>query len=83
MQPVDWDEAGASHWKVVLRCPECGWSDTGTFSDEAVERFERELDRGTDALLSDQRKLQMEIMQDDIDWFVSALQAGHIIPEDF
>ena len=81
--PVEWDEAGATHWEVTLRCPNCEWSGTGIFSQDVVERFDEELDRGTEQLVRDLKRMMQANMEDEIDRFVDALQAGHIIPEDF
>jgi hypothetical protein len=81
--PVDWEEAGDSHWEVTLRCPNCEWCGTGVFEQDAVERFDEELDRGTEALVRDLKSLMTANMEDEIDRFVSALEAGHIVPEDF
>jgi hypothetical protein len=81
--PVDWDEAGDTAWEVTLRCPNCEWSATGVFEQDVVERFDEELDRGTEALVRDLKRLMQANMEEEIDRFVSALQAGHIVPEDF
>src|SRR3954447_4031440 len=81
--PVDWEESGAEHWEVTLRCPNCEWSGTGVFEQDIVERFDEELDRGTEALVRDLKDLMQANMEDEIDRFVSALEAGHIVPEDF
>jgi hypothetical protein len=81
--PVDWDEAGATHWEVSLRCPNCEWSGAGIFEQDVVDRFDEELDRGTESLVRDLRRLIHANMEEDIDRFVTALQAGHIVPEDF
>jgi hypothetical protein len=81
--PVDWDEAGDSHWEVMLRCPNCEWAGTGVFEQEIVERFDEQLDRGTEALVRDLKNLMQANMEDEIERFVSALEAGHIVPEDF
>ena len=81
--PVDWDEASDTHWEVTLRCPNCEWSGTGVFEQDVVERFDEELDRGTEALVRDLKRLMQANMEDEIERFVSALQAGHIVPEDF
>jgi hypothetical protein len=81
--PVDWDEAGDTHWEVTLRCPNCEWSGTGVFEQDVVERFDEELDRGTEALVRDLKRLMQANMEDEIDRFVIALQADHIVPEDF
>jgi hypothetical protein len=81
--PVDWEEAGETHWEVVLRCPNCEWKGTGVFDQDIVERFDEELDRGTEALVRDLKNLMQANMEDEIERFVSALEAGHIVPEDF
>ena len=81
--PVDWEEAGDTHWEVTLRCPNCEWTGTGVFEQDTVERFDEELDRGTEALVRDLKRLMTANMEDEIDRFVSALEAGHIVPEDF
>jgi hypothetical protein len=81
--PVDWDEAGDSHWEVMLRCPNCEWAGTGVFEQDIVERFDEQLDRGTEALVRDLKNLMQANMEDEIERFVSALEAGHIVPEDF
>jgi hypothetical protein len=81
--PVDWDEAGETHWEVTLRCPNCEWSGTGVFEQDLVERFDEELDRGTEALVRDLKQLMTANMEEEIERFVSALSAGHIMPEDF
>ena len=81
--PVEWEEAGATHWEVTLRCPNCEWESTELFSQDVVDRFDEELDRGTEALVRDLKRLMQANMEDEIDRFVSALQAGHIVPEDF
>jgi hypothetical protein len=81
--PTEWDEAGATHWEVSLRCPNCEWTGTGTFEQDVVERFDEELDRGTEALVRDLKRLMQANMEEDIERFVSALAEGHIVPEDF
>ena len=81
--PVDWEEAGDSHWEVTLRCPNCEWTGTGVFEQDVVERFDEELDRGTEALVRDLKRLMQANMEAEIERFVTALQNGHIVPEDF
>ena len=81
--PVDWEEAGARHWEVTLRCPNCEWTGTGVFDQAAVERFDEELDRGTEALVRDLKRLMHSNMEADIERFVDALEQDHITPEDF
>jgi hypothetical protein len=81
--PVEWDEAGATHWEVTLRCPNCEWSGTGVFDQAVVERFDEELDRGTEALVRDLKRMMHANMEDEIERFVLALEGDHILPDDF
>jgi hypothetical protein len=81
--PLDWREAGARHWEVTLRCPNCEWVGTGVFSTEAVERFDTELDRGTESVITDLRRLIQANMEEDVERFAAALHAGYVLPEDF
>lgn len=81
--PTEWEEAGATHWEVTLRCPNCEWSGTGIFEQDLVERFDEELDRGTEALVRDLKRLAHANMEDEIERFTTALEQGHIVPEDF
>ena len=81
--PTDWQEAGSDHWDVQLRCPNCEWRGAGVFHQDLVEQFDDELDRGVDVLLSDYRALVSSNMEDEIDRFAKALDAGAILPVDF
>jgi len=81
--PVEWEEAGSTHWQVSLRCPNCEWVASGIFTQDAVERFDAELDRGTEALARDLRRLSHANMQDEVERFAAALGADHIQPDDF
>jgi len=81
--PVAWEEAGSAHWDVTLHCPNCDWLGSGVFAEEVVERFDEELDRGTEALVRDLQRLMRANMEDEIDRFVVALAADQIWPMDF
>jgi hypothetical protein len=81
--PTEWDEAGVAHWEVSLRCPNCEWNGTGVFGQDLVERFDEELDRGTEALVRDLKRLMHANMEEEIDRFVQALDGDLILPEDF
>jgi hypothetical protein len=48
-----------------------------------VDRFDEHLDRGTEALVRDLRRLTRANMEDEIDAFVRALEADAIQPMDF
>jgi hypothetical protein len=81
--PVQWSEVDRESWEVMLRCPNCEWSQTGVFDQETVERFDEELDRGTDSLVDDLKRLIHANMEEEIDRFTQALVQDHILPEDF
>ena len=81
--PVAWEQAGPREWAVTIQCPNCEWWDADVFDEETVERFDEELDRGTEALVRDLLRLTRANMEDDVERFAAALHAGAILPEDF
>ncbi|MGH2945542.1 MAG: hypothetical protein ACRDPC_04665 [Solirubrobacteraceae bacterium] len=81
--PVEWEEVSDTHWEVLLRCPNCEWSEVGTFDQPTVDRFDEQLDEGTEILLRDLKQLERANMEDEIERFSRALTAGAILPEDF
>jgi hypothetical protein len=81
--PVAWEEYDAVHWEVSLRCPSCEWHGVDLYAQETVDRFDEELDRGTEALVRDLKQLTRANMEDEIERFRAALQADAILPEDF
>ena len=83
VHPTDWEESGRTHWLVSLRCPNCEWRGWGRYDQEAIERFDEELDRGSEALSSDLRRLVRANNEEEVERFVAALRADHVLPEDF
>ena len=83
VHPVEWEEAGPESWRVLLECPNCTIIREGVFTQDTVERFDEELDRGADALARDYRRLMRANMVEEIDRFAAALEADAILPEDF
>jgi hypothetical protein len=81
--PTEWEEAGSTHWEVTLRCPNCEWAGTGVYEQDVVERFDEVLDRGTEALVRDLKRLMQANMEDEIQRFCDALHEDHVLPEDF
>ena len=81
--PVQWEEAGPENWTVLLHCPNCDVYREGVFSQDNVEEFDEELDRGADALARDYKRLLRANMADEIDRFIGALESDAILPEDF
>src|ERR1700727_1124786 len=76
--PLDWVEEGPRHWRIVLRCPECESRRGGVFDQTAVEQLDEELDHAAGALLSDLRQLTQANMEEEIEFFIRALDADLI-----
>ena len=81
--PVEWEEASPTHWEVQLRCPNCEWHTVGLYDQETVDRFDEELDHGTEALVRDLKRLTRANMEEEIDRFSVALASDAIWPMDF
>ena len=81
--PVEWEEASQTHWEVQLRCPNCEWLSVGLFDQETVDRFDEQLDHGTEALVRDLRRLTRANMEEEVERFSSALASDAIWPMDF
>jgi hypothetical protein len=81
--PLDWAEEGPRHWRIVLRCPECEARREGVFEQATVEQLDEQLDHATGALLSDLRQLTKANMEDEVEFFIRALDADLIVPSDF
>ena len=81
--PVEWEEYDASRWEVELRCPNCEWYTVDVYAQETVDRFDEQLDRGTEALVRDLKQLTRANMEEEIERFKRALEANAILPEDF
>lgn len=81
--PVQWEEADEAHWHIVLRCPNCEFAEDGIFDQAQCDVFDDELERGTDALTRDYKRLMTANLAEEIDRFAAALDSDAILPEDF
>lgn len=81
--PLEWEEAGPAEWEITLRCPNCEWRGTGVYPQDVVERFDDQLDRGTEAVVRDLGRLLHANMEGEIERFVKALNADLVVPDDF
>jgi hypothetical protein len=81
--PIEWEESGPENWRVSLRCPNCEWTATGVFSQDIVDDFDEVLDEGTEQLVTDLKRLMHANMSEEIDRFVTAMDAEALLPEDF
>jgi hypothetical protein len=71
------------HYVVELLCNSCGWTGVGTYDEDTMEAFDRELDRAQEELRMTAEVFIAENMREEIDAFVAALHADLILPEDF
>ena len=67
----------------IAALPELRVERTGVFSQDRVDDFDEVLDEGTEQLVSDLKQLMHANMSEEIDRFVTALDAEAILPEDF
>jgi hypothetical protein len=81
--PVAWEEADETHWSITLRCPNCEWAEDDIYAQEQCDRFDDELERGTDALTRDYKRLMTANLADEIERFAQALEVDAILPMDF
>jgi hypothetical protein len=80
---VEWEEASPTHWEVQLRCPNCEWTTIGNYDQETVDRFDEQLDHGTEALVRDLKRLTRANMEEEVERFTCALASDAIWPMDF
>jgi hypothetical protein len=82
--PVEWWESSPTHWKVVLRCPNCETCDLDEFDQQTVDKFQEELDRGTKALTREYKSLGLANMEFvELPVFAAALNLDLITAADF
>lgn len=83
VHPLYWTEQDESRWLMTLRCPECESLTEGLFTDQAVHRLARELDRGEAVLLDALERVTHESMTEALALLQHALEADLIFPSDF
>jgi hypothetical protein len=81
--PVDWDDIDGHAYMLALRCPNCEWTETGTYDGDAVRRLDERLDEGERALMADLDALTRANAEEDFDRFIAALRADQVWPMDF
>jgi hypothetical protein len=81
--PVQWEEASRDSWHILLRCPDCEWSESGVFPQGQCDRFDDELESGTEALSRDYKRLVTANMAEEVERFIHALDSDAIQPMDF
>jgi hypothetical protein len=82
VNPVDWDENGALHWWVRLRCGECAWSREVIITDDEANQLDRDLELGLRDIAGVVERLDRERMVREADSFITALRHDLIGPSD-
>ena len=83
VQPLSWAETEDEQWQLELLCPNCGLITEGTYTQAEVEELEDRLEEGLSEMLADLHRLAQANMSDEVERFVTALEANVILPEDF
>lgn len=81
--PTEWEEVSETHWSVSLRCPNCEWNETEEFHQDQCDKFDLDLEAGESSVYQDLRDITASNMREETERFVTALEADHILPEDF
>ena len=83
VQPLDWQDAGRHHWRLVLRCPNCEATGTVVVEDQLVDFYDVELERGSAQLARALSDIVHERIAREVARFADALRDDLILPEDF
>ncbi len=81
--PTDWERSGDTAWTLQLRCPECETRREVTLRRASVERFNRELYQGAQAMAREAARLTRRNFEDEAKRIVAALERDLILPMDF
>jgi hypothetical protein len=81
--PVDWDRSSQVSWTLHLRCPECETRREVTVGRASVERLNRELYFGAQALAREADQMTRRNFKDEVDRIAAALERDLILPMDF
>lgn len=79
----DWTATDDEHWRVRMRCGQCGYEREVLLSNTAAARLEERLAADMDAIARDAARLDAERMADEVEAFLADLRAGRVAPADF
>jgi hypothetical protein len=83
VHPVEWQEATETHMWVRLRCGQCGGWREDEFTDEVLDRFDRQLDDDAAVIARAADRLHAEWRATEADAFAAALDRDLIDAGDF
>ena len=74
MSPIEWAEHDETNWWMRLRCGQCGEFREVVVSQEVANRYDRALDRTSEAIVSTLARLDRERMTAEVEAFTTALR---------
>lgn len=81
--PLERSRAGDDGWRLLMRCPDClAWHEASVERFEMLAIYQRQRD-GVAALARQLDELERQHMVEECEKFISALNCGNIVPEDF
>jgi hypothetical protein len=83
VHPVEWEESGDEHWWMLLRCGACRADREVTVTNEAAERYGRDLDAAQAVMARAARELDLERMSAEVEALAAALERDLIDADDF
>jgi transcription elongation factor Elf1 len=83
VSPVDSAEQGRTGWWIRLRCGQCGETREVVVSQETADHYDRALDRTSEAIASNLRRIERERMAADVEAFATALRLDLLDAADF
>ena len=81
--PVEWETAGDAHWRIALRCGECGHEREAVVGDAEAAAYDVVLDRHEDLMLAAAERLSRERLAHEVEAFAAALAGDLIVADDF
>lgn len=83
VSPVDAVERGETEWWIRLRCGKCGETREVVVSQDTADRYDRALDRTSQPIVSNLRRIERERMAADVEAFATALRLDLFDAADF
>ena len=83
VSPVDAAERGETEWWIRLRCGKCGETREVVVSQDTADRYDRALDRTSEPIVSNLRRIERERMAADVEAFTTALRLDLFDAADF
>jgi hypothetical protein len=81
--PVDWEAADETHWRIALRCGECGHEREAVVTNAEAAAYDIVLDRHEAAMLAAAERISRQRLELEVETFATALADDLIAADDF